>query len=124
MPREPVFKQDPCADVNGFSPHAAVLRGADERPALEQLCRYIARPALANERVQCDAAGHVALKLKTPWHGGTTQVLTSPLGFMQRLAGLVPRPRLPFCSPASRPRMAASRQRIAFACSSALGQPA
>ena len=30
------------------------------------LCRYIARPALANERVQCNAAGQVVLKLKTP----------------------------------------------------------
>jgi len=30
---------------------------------LEQLCRYIARPALANERVQTNAAGQVVLKL-------------------------------------------------------------
>jgi hypothetical protein len=26
--------------------------GADDRQALEQLCRYITRPALANRRVQ------------------------------------------------------------------------
>ena len=32
----------------------------------EQLCRYITRPALANERVQTNAAGQVVLKLKTP----------------------------------------------------------
>jgi hypothetical protein len=30
---------------------------ADDRQALEQLCRYITRPALANERVQTNAAG-------------------------------------------------------------------
>ena len=40
--------------------------GADERPALEQLFRYIARPALADARVQTNAAGQVVLKLKTP----------------------------------------------------------
>ena len=60
----------------------------------KQLCRYITRPALANERVQCNAAGQVVLKLKTAWHDGTTHIVMSPLEFMQRLAALVPRPRL------------------------------
>ena len=54
----------------------------------------ITRPALANERVQCYAAGQVVLKLKTPWRDGTTRPVMSPLEFMQRLAALVPRPRL------------------------------
>ncbi len=62
-----------------------------ERQRLEQLCRYITRPALANERVQCNAAGQVVLKLKTPWRDGTTHIVMSPLEFMQRLAALVPR---------------------------------
>ena len=31
---------------------------------------------------------------KTPWHDGTTHQGTPPLEFMQRLAALVPRPRL------------------------------
>ena len=64
------------------------------RQALEQLCRYITRPALASERVQTNAAGQVVLKLKTPWRDGTTHLVMSPLEFMQRLAALVPRPRL------------------------------
>jgi hypothetical protein len=51
-------------------------------------------PALANECVQTHAAGQVVLKLKTPWRDGTTQLVMSPLEFMQRLAALVPRPRL------------------------------
>ena len=68
--------------------------GADERQALEQLCRYIARPALADARVQTNAAGQVVHKLKTPWRDGTTHLVMSPLEFMQRLAALVPRPRL------------------------------
>ena len=94
MPREKDFKQTLCADMDGFSLHAAVRCGADDRQALEQLCRYITRPALANDRVQTNAAGQVVLKLKTPWRDGTTHLVMSPLDFMQRLAALVPRPRL------------------------------
>ena len=94
MPRESDFTQALCADNNGFSLHAAVRCAANDRQALEQLCRYITRPALANERVQTNAAGQVVLKLKTPWRDGTTHLVMSPLEFMQRLAALVPRPRL------------------------------
>jgi hypothetical protein len=54
------------ADMNGFSLHAAMRSESDERQALERLCRYITRPALANERLQCNATGQVVLKLKTP----------------------------------------------------------
>ena len=94
MPRQTEFKQTLCADINGFSLHAAVRCAAEDRDALEQLCRYITRPALANERVQINAAGQVVLKLKTAWRDGTTHQGTPPLEFMQRLAALVPRPRL------------------------------
>ena len=65
-----------------------------ERERLERLCRYITRPALSDERIQVNAAGQVELELKTPWRDGTTHLLMSPLEFMQRLAALVPRPRL------------------------------
>ena len=99
MPRDTDFKQTLCADNNGFSLHAAVRCAADDRQALEQLCRYITRSALqaapgqwpgpspgtnspldclcpgsalANERVQTNAAGQVVLKRETPWRDGTT----------------------------------------------------
>ena len=94
MPRDADFKQHLCADIDGFSLHAAVRCAADDRQALEQLYRYITRPALANERVQTNTAGQVVLKLKTAWRDGTTHLVMSPLEFMQRLAALVPRPRL------------------------------
>jgi Putative transposase/Transposase zinc-binding domain len=83
-----------CVNEQGFSLHAAVRCGANERLKLERLCRYITRPALANERVKINAKGQVELKLKTPWRDGTTHHVLSPLEFMQRLAALVPRPRL------------------------------
>ena len=66
MPRDADFKQSLCADIDGFSLHAAVRCGADDRQALEQLCRYITCPALANERVQTNATGQVMLKLSVP----------------------------------------------------------
>jgi len=47
-------------------------------------------PALANERVRCNATGQVVLKLKTPRRDGTTHLVKSPLEFMQRLAALAP----------------------------------
>ena len=66
MPRDADFKQHLCADIDGFSLHAAVRCAADDRQALEQLCRYITRPSLANERVQTNAAGQVVLKHSRP----------------------------------------------------------
>jgi Putative transposase len=82
-----------CANEQGFSLHAAVRCHANERLKLERLCRYITRPALANDRIKINAKGQVELKLKTPWRDGTTHHVMSPLEFMQRLAALVPRPR-------------------------------
>ncbi|MCP3915253.1 MAG: IS91 family transposase, partial [bacterium] len=40
-----------CCDVDGFSLHAKVEVGADDRERLERLCRYVARPPLATERL-------------------------------------------------------------------------
>jgi hypothetical protein len=94
MPRETALRQPLCVDIDGFSLHAAVRIEAHDRKRLEQLCRYITRPSLSDERVQLNAAGQVELKLKTPWRDGTTHLVMSPLQFMQRLAALVPRPRL------------------------------
>ena len=67
---------------------------AQERKRLEHLCRTINWPALADQRVQLNAAGRVELKLKTTWRDGSTHLVMSPLEFLQRLAALVPRPRL------------------------------
>jgi Putative transposase len=50
VPRGTDFKQHLCADIDGFSLHAAVRCGADDRQALEQLCRYIVGPAKSPRR--------------------------------------------------------------------------
>ena len=83
-----------CAQEQGFSLHADVCCALNQRNKLEQLCRYITRPAIAHERLSINHNGDVVLQLKTPYKDGTTPVVMSPLEFMQRLAALVPRPRL------------------------------
>ena len=81
-----------CADAHGFSLHAGARCGAHQRQELERLCRYITRPAIANERLKRDCAGDVVLQLKSAWRDGTAHIKMSPLEFTQRLAALVPRP--------------------------------
>ena len=68
----------------------------------QQLCRYITRSVLANERVQCNSVGQVVLKLKTAWRDGTMRIVMSPLELMQCLVALVQRQRLHFRTTASR----------------------
>lgn len=91
MPRDAAFTQPLCTDDHGFSQHAAVRCVAHERQRHGQLCRHIAGPALANERVLINSLGQFLLKLKTAWRDGTTHIAMSPLEFMQCLAALMPR---------------------------------
>ncbi len=65
-----------------------------QRQKLERLCRDITRPALGHKRLRRTPAGEVVLQLKTPYRDGTTHLVMTPLEFLQRLAALVPRPRL------------------------------
>ena len=83
-----------CANISGFSLHAGVRCEANDRKGIEQLCRYITRPAISNERLAINREGNAVLKLKTPWRNGATHILLTPMEFMQRLAALAPRPRL------------------------------
>ncbi len=69
--------------------------GPQQRQKLERLCRYITRPALGHKRLRRTPAGEVVLQLKTPYCDGTTHLVMTPLEFLQRLAALVPRSRLP-----------------------------
>lgn len=72
--------------------HAGVSCDAHQRDLRERLCRYIARPAVAEKRLTVNAHGKVVYLLKTPYRDGTTHVVFEPLDFIARLAALVPRP--------------------------------
>lgn len=58
------------------------------------MCRYISRPAIAEERLSLTPNGHIRYQLKTPYRDGTTHVIFEPLDFIARLAALVPKPRV------------------------------
>ena len=83
-----------CANKQGFSLRAGVHCEANDRKGIEQLGRYIARPAISNERLSENKAGQVVLKLKTVYRSGATHVVLTPIEFKQHLAALIPRPRL------------------------------
>ncbi len=85
---------DGVGKVSGFSLHADVAARADEREKLERLCRYISRPAIAEQRLSLTPNGNVRYQLKTPYRDGTTHVIFEPLDFIARLAALVPKPRV------------------------------
>jgi len=89
-----VLQSKGCVSTQGLSLHADTRCGPHQRDTLERLCRYITRPALGHKRLRRTPAGEVVLQLKTPYRDGTTHLVMSPLEFLQRLAALVPRPRL------------------------------
>ena len=80
--------------VAGFSLDAGVAARADQRQKLERLCRYISRPAIAQQRLSLTPNGNVRYQLKTPYRDGTTHVIFEALDFIARLAALVPKPRV------------------------------
>jgi len=82
-----------CCDHAGFSLHAKVQIAADDRAGRERLCRSIARPAIASERLSIAQDGRVVYRLRRHWKDGTSALVFDPLTFLERLAALVPRPR-------------------------------
>jgi hypothetical protein len=90
----PELKGPLCAMAAGFSLHAEVYCAPWERHKLEKLCRYIARPAVSEERLKQLPSGDIVLKLKTKYYDGTSHLLFSGLEFIEKLAALVPPPRI------------------------------
>jgi hypothetical protein len=82
-----------CADLDGFSLHAAVRVPAGRRSQLEHLIRYVTRPPIVEERLSILPDGRVTYAFRKPWRDGSTGVTLDPLTFLERLAALVPRPR-------------------------------
>ncbi len=96
---EPVYgEDDPEASRRipqhgGMSLHAAVGVPASDRGRLERLCRYVARPPLANNRLEELPDGRLALRLKTRWRDGTSHILMERSELIDRLVPLIPPPR-------------------------------
>jgi len=82
------------AHLAGFDLHANVAVPATDRARLEQLCRYLLRPAVAQDRLRLLDDGRIVLTLKTAWADGTRQLLFEPLTLLEKLAALIPWPRI------------------------------
>ena len=82
------------ARQDGFDLHAALRVHAGRRERLERVCRYVLRPPVAQYRVTVTSEGRVRLALRHAWADGTTHLQFDPVAFLERLAVLVPRPRV------------------------------
>ena len=83
-----------CARVHGFSLHANTAIPAHRRDQLERLMRYTGRGAVALERLEQDTHGDLLYPFTHPWSDGTTGIRLSPLELLEKLAALVPLPRV------------------------------
>ena len=83
-----------CASVQGFSLHANTQVPAHRRDQLERLIRYTARGAVSLERLAQDANGDLVYTFTHPWSDGTTGIRLSPMELLEKLAALVPLPRV------------------------------
>jgi hypothetical protein len=80
-------------ECRGMSLHADVAVPARDRRRRERLCRYVARPPLANGRLEEHPDGRLTVRLKTRWRDGTTHVLMGRSELIDRLVPLIPPPR-------------------------------
>jgi hypothetical protein len=94
------------AHLAGFDLHANVAVPAADRARLEQLCRYLLRPAVAQDRLRLLAdADPPAADQPGPlsWRAGAALRLAGPGGGLRRAAGgrkpVAPRRRLPRSAP-------------------------
>jgi len=78
-----------CAAQDGYSLHAGVFIPPDNRDELEQLLRYMVRPAVATKRLSKLPNGNLKYKLKKPWTDGTTAMVFTPLELIARLASII-----------------------------------
>ncbi len=93
-PGSAVLIKELCAELDGFSLHGAVRIEEGETSRLEHLCRYVTRPPLSNKRLSVNAQGKVVHELRVPFRDGTTHFVFDSLVFIERLAALVPPPRM------------------------------
>jgi hypothetical protein len=89
----PELEGERCASVSGVSLHANVAVPARDRRRLERLCRYVARPPVATERLSRMQDGRLLYQLKHRGRDGTTHVVFEAQELVEKLAALIPPPR-------------------------------
>lgn len=91
-PKRDAFLQS--SETCGFTIDASVRIPAGDFEGRERLCRYGARHPFSLERLSETADGRIAYRMKKP-RQGKRFLVTTPVGFLRRLAFLVPPPFYP-----------------------------
>ena len=78
----------------GFSLDASVRIEGPDRAGLERLLRYCARPPFALERLEQVGDDQLVYRFPKPQPDGRTELRLTPLELIERLAALIPPPRL------------------------------
>jgi hypothetical protein len=67
---------------------------AGDRTRLEHLCRYVLRPPVAQDALELTDGGKILLTMRRAWHDGTRAILFEPHELIEKLAALIPKPRV------------------------------
>jgi hypothetical protein len=81
------------AEVGGVNVHAGTAVPSRDRQRLERLSRYVARPPIAQDRLELTADGRCRYDFRHAWKNGVHVVVLDPLDFIARLCALIPPPR-------------------------------
>jgi len=91
--QDEVKKTEPAAVVAGVNVHAGVAFDGKDKPRLERLCRYLARPPIAQDRLALRDDGAVQYTMKKAWKDGTRAIVLQPLDLIARVCAMIPSPR-------------------------------
>ncbi len=91
--QDSVEKREPHAVVGGINLHAAVAFDARDRPRMERMCRYLARPPIAQHRLTRRSDGSLRYEMKRVWRDGTSAIVLQPLDLIARLCAMIPPPK-------------------------------
>ena len=79
--------------VGGINLHAAVAFDARDKPRMGRMCRYLARPPIAQDRLTRRSDGSIQYAMKKAWPDGTSAIVLQPLDLIARLCAMIPPPR-------------------------------
>jgi len=80
--------------VDGFNVYAGDAIDGRDRKRIERMCRYLARPPIATERLTETGDGDdLRYELKKAWRDGTRFVTLDPYELIARICAMVPPPR-------------------------------
>ena len=84
---------EPVAEVQGFNLHAKVAIDGRDKKRVERLCRYLARPPIAQDRLTELPDGRLRYVMKRAWKDGTHALVFEPLDLIARICAMIPPPR-------------------------------